>query len=129
MRPFQKHPDLLPLIIDWCETNLPSYHIAEDLTGWHYPEKWITIQPSGGRINTIRTGIAQFDVNVYAETKPETFYIAMDAVKAFMQMRNFEYLDGVVTSVTCSYPADISDPISSHPRYVFDVNLTYRTNS
>lgn len=128
VRPFQKHPDLVPYVIDWFETQLPSYHIAQDLTGWHAPEVWITVQPTGGFINRIRTGSAQMDVNVYAPGKPEAFSIAMEAVRAFMQMPNYTGDDVVITEVTCSYPADISDPINENPRFVFDVTINYRTN-
>lgn len=128
MRPFQEHPDLIPAVIDWFETQLPAYHVAGDLKGWQYPEEWITIQPSGGFISRVRTGTAQMDVNVYGETKPSTFAIAIKAVKAFSQMRNFYDDTVVITNVTCSYPADISDPISSNPRYIFDVTISYRTN-
>lgn len=128
MKPFQKHPDLVPHIIDWFEDQLPAYHIAQDLTGWQAPEIWITVQPSGGFINRVRTGVAQMDANVYAPSKPEAFSIAMDAVRTFMQMPNYTGSDVVITGVSCSYPADISDPINENPRFVFDVTINYRTN-
>jgi hypothetical protein len=127
-RPFQKHPDLLPAIISWFETNLPSWYIAEDLTGWTYPEKWITIQPTGGSISRIRSGSPRFDVNVYGETKQEAMDGALDAVRCLMLMLNYTHDNAVITNVVCEYPADISDPISERPRFVFDVTLTYRTN-
>jgi hypothetical protein len=127
MRPFQKHPDLLPVVIEWFDTQSSPLFVAEDMTGWEYPAEWVTVQPTGGTVSQVRTGTARFDVNVFGKTKPETFSNAMDAVKLLMQMRNFSYLDAVITNVECSYPADISDPITGHPRYVFDVNLSYRT--
>lgn len=128
MREFRQHPDLLPVVLDFFETNLPAYHVAGDLTGWDKGETWITIQPSGGSISRIRAGSPQFDVNVYAPTKPVAFDVAMQAVKMFMQMLNYTDEGAVITDVECSYPADISDPINSNPRYVFDVILRYRTN-
>lgn len=127
MRAFGKHPDLIPSVLTHMHSVLPDYHFAEDLTGWNYPEEWVTIQPSGGTIARIRTGSAQLDVSTYAKTKPEAFNIAMDTVKAFMEMLNFAATDFVVTNVECSYPADISDPLSGNPRWVFDVTMTYRT--
>lgn len=128
-RAFMQHPDLLPDIIAFFENYLPAYHIAEDLTGWKKDDKWITIQPTGGQIFRIRGGTAQMDVNVYGPLKHEAFNIAMEAVKTFMQMLNYAGEDAVITNVECSYPADISDPLNSNPRYVFDVNLSYRTKS
>ncbi len=128
VRPFQKHPDLTPVVISWFTTNLPAYYIAGDLTGWEYPDKWVTIQPTGGDVSRIRTGSARFDVNVYGETKPEVMSGALDAVKTLMQMLNYSTSEAVITNVVCTYPADISDPINERPRFVFDVTLTYRTN-
>lgn len=128
LRPFQKHPDLIPVIMDFFTTNLPAVHVAGDLTGWEKGEEWITVQPSGGSIARIRSGAARFDVNVYGPTKPEAFSISMDAVKTMMQMINYINGDAVITDVDCSYPADISDPLNSNPRYVFDVTVNYRTN-
>jgi hypothetical protein len=128
MRTFRQHPDLLPVVLAFFDANLPAYHVAGDLTGWDKTQTWITIQPSGGSISRIRTGAPQFDVNVYAPSKPVAFDVAMQAVKMFMQMLNYTHEDAVITDVECSYPADISDPINSNPRYVFDVILRYRTN-
>lgn len=128
LHPFQKHPDLLPAIIAFFTTNLPSVHVAGDLTGWDKGEEWLTIQPTGGTVARIRSGAARFDVNIYGDTKPAAFSLAMDAIKIFMQMINYVNGDAVITDVDCSYPADISDPLNSNPRYVFDVTINYRTN-
>jgi len=128
LRPFQKHPDLIPAIIAFFTTNLPSVHVAGDQTGWDKGDTWMTIQPSGGSISRIRSGSARFDVNVFGPTKPATFDLSMDAVKTLMQMINYVNGDAVITDVECSYPADISDPLNSNPRYVFDVTINYRTN-
>lgn len=128
MRAFQQHPDLIPVVMSFFGDNLPSYHVAGDLTGWEKGDIWITVQPTGGTISKIRTGAPQFDVNVYAGSKPQAFDVAMQTVKTFMQMLNYTYEDAVITDVECSYPADISDPLNSTPRYVFDVVLRYRTN-
>lgn len=127
MRNFNQHPDLIPIVLSFFTTNLPAYHVAGDLTGWDKTQEWITVQPSGGTVFRIRGGTAQMDVNVYGPSKPVTFDIAMQAVKTFMQMLNYKHSDGVITNVVCSYPADISDPINSNPRYVFDVQISYRT--
>lgn len=128
LRPFQKHPDLLPVIIAFFTANLPSVHVAGDMTGWDKGDTWMTIQPSGGAISRIRSGAARFDVNVFGPTKPAAFDLSMDAVKTLMQMINYVNGDAVITDVECSYPADISDPLNSNPRYVFDVTINYRTN-
>jgi hypothetical protein len=128
LRPFQQHPDLIPVVIAFFDANLPAYHVAGDLTGWEKPEEWITIQPTGGTVSRIRTGEARMDVNVYAPTKPEAFGISMAAIKTLMQMINYTNGEAVITNVECSYPADISDPLNSNPRYVFDVIVSYRTN-
>lgn len=127
-RPFQKHPDLLPVVISWFEANLPAWYIAEDLTGWVYPEKWVTIQPTGGSISRIRTGSVRFDVNVFGETKPEAMDGALEAIRCLMLMLNDTASNAVITDVVCTYPADISDPINERPRFVFDATLSYRTN-
>lgn len=126
IRPFTKHPDLLPTLLDHLQTQL-GHTVAEDLTGWLAPNIWITIQPTGGTIARVRTASPRYDVNVYAPTKSEAFDIAMDTIKALMELRNFVSSDYVVTDVSCSYPADISDPINSNPRWVFDLTLSYRT--
>jgi len=128
LRPFQKHPDLIPAIIAFFTTNLPSVHVAGDQTGWDKGDTWMTIQPSGGAISRIRSGAARFDVNVFGPTKPATFDLSMSAVKTLMQMINYVNGDAVITDVECSYPADISDPLNSNPRYVCDVTINYRTN-
>lgn len=128
LRPFQKHPDLIPVIMNFFTTNLPTLHVAEDMTGWVKGDEWVTVQPSGGSIARIRSGAARFDTNVFAVTKPRAFDLSMDAVKTFMQMINYTYGEAVITDVECSYPADISDPLNATPRYVFDVVINYRTN-
>lgn len=128
MRTYAKQPDLLPEILDKLESELPSYHFAGDLSGWSAPEEWITIQSSGGQIFSVRGGVARFDVNVYGPAKPTAFNIALDVIKALQELENFTTNTFVITEVTCSYPADISDPINSNPRYVFDLDLAYRKN-
>jgi hypothetical protein len=127
MRPFNKHPDLLPEVLDELESVLPSYHFAGDLTGWKAPNVWVTIQSSGGTIAKIRTGSARYDVNVYAPSKPAAFSISMDVIKALMELLNHQGSNFVITNVECSYPADISDPINNNPRFVFDLTFAYRT--
>lgn len=126
-QPYSKHADLLPAVLDHLEAILPSYDFAEDLTGWNAPEQRITIQPSGGSISRIRTATPRYDVNVYGPTKPAAFSIAMDVIKAVMQMRNYTSSNFVITNVECSYPADISDPLNYNPRWVFDLTFSYRT--
>jgi hypothetical protein len=125
-REFTKHPDLLPVVLDQLQTTL-GHTVAGDLTGWTAPNVWITIQSTGGSIARIRTGSVRYDVNVYAPSKPEAFDISMDTIKAVMELLNYTSTNFVVTDVACSYPADISDPINSNPRFVFDVTVSYRT--
>lgn len=128
LRPFQKHPDLLPVIIAFFSANLPTLPVAGDMTGWDKGELLATVQPSGGSVFRIRGGAARFDVNVFGPTKPVAFDLSMQAVKTLMQMINYVNGEAVITDVECSYPADISDPLNSNPRYVFDVVINYRTN-
>lgn len=128
MRIVKKIPDLLPPVLAYLEDALPSYHFAGDLTGWHAPEVWITIQPTGGLLSRVRTGTANLDFSVYAPSKPAAFAVAANVIKALHEMFNLSFDDGVITGVECTYPADIPDPINSNPRYMFDVRLSFRTN-
>ncbi len=131
-RPIPLFEDPMPDIIPFLEATLPpAYVVAEDLTGWHKPEVRVTVQPTGGVvINRHRIFRPVYDVNVYAPTKPAAYAAALKAVQAMYMLKNEVLLSGqVCTEVECSMPSDISDPINSNPRFVFDVSLTFRTAS
>lgn len=125
---YEEFPDILPAILDALESSLTSTTVAEDLTGYHHPDKWVRVQFSGGSfINPHRIAAPRFDINVYAKTKPETMSLALKAVKAMYALKNHVGADFVVTNVECSYPQDLSDPINHNPRFVFDLVVNYRT--
>lgn len=127
-RPIPKFPDPIKDILEFLTDNL-AYTVAEDLTGWHKPEIRVTVQPTGGTIpNGYRIYRPVYDVNVYGPEKPETMDAALNALQAFYEMKNIVLESGAVcTEVSCSWPADIQDPINSNPRFVFDASLTFRT--
>ncbi len=126
--PYPLFVDPVPGVIEKLSDELPSYHFAEDLTGWHEGDIWITVQPTGGTLtNPFRVAEPRFDVNVYGPSKPEAKEIALQAMQAMYRLKN-QVLDfGVVTSVSCTWPADISDPINNNPRWVFDMTMRFRT--
>jgi hypothetical protein len=127
-RPVPKFPDPIRDIIDYMNDSLDA-HVATDLKGWHAPTLWVTVQPTGGIIvNSYRVFRPVYDVNIYGPTKPEAMNLALEAMQAMYFMKNEVLESGAVcTEVSCSWPADIQDPINSNPRYVFDANLTFRT--
>lgn len=125
-------PDETLALISFLETSdrLAVYtpHIAEDLTGWHYPETWITVQATGGGYEGVRTGNPRVDVNVYAKTKPLAKAIALIVAAEIRSMKNYATDDAVIIRCIPSWPNDLTDPINSHPRYVFDVQMWLRPN-
>lgn len=126
MRTYPTTPDLIPVVLKFLDDNL-TYHVAEDLTGWTYPEEWVTVNPSGGLIFNFKTGEVRFDVNTFALTKQKANQIAREVTTLLLQMLNYRHTDGtVVTSISCTYPADISDPLTGKPRFVFDCTVSYR---
>lgn len=128
MKPIPLVNDPLLDIIGYLETRL-SYKIAEDLTGWHKPETRVTLQPTGGRvINPIRVFRPIYDVNVYASSKPLAHATALEVLQELYLLEGMVLPSGqVITEVDCSMPSDISDPINSNPRFVFDATITLRT--
>lgn len=128
----QVHPDEVIAVIDYLQasTRLAPYdvNIAGDLKGWHAPDKWITVQTTGGSFEGLRTATPRLDLNVYAPSKPLAKEIALTAVAELRSMKNHTTDDLVVIRAEPSWPADITDPINSNPRYVFDLNLWIRPN-
>ncbi|MET0463749.1 MAG: hypothetical protein ABW007_11370 [Chitinophagaceae bacterium] len=126
------HPDEVVAVIDFLEasTRLSEFdvHVAGDLKGWHAPEKWIIVQTTGGSFEGKRTAISQLDLNVYAPSKPLAAKIARTAAADLRSMANYTTSDIVIIRAEPSWPADITDPINSNPRYVFDLNLWIRPN-
>jgi len=126
------HPDEVVAVIDYLEASdrLAEFdlNIAGDLKGWHAPEKWITVQSTGGGFEGKRTGIPQLDLNVYAPSKHLASRIARTAVAELRSMKNYTTPEIVVIRAEPSWPADITDPINSNPRFVFDLRLWIRPN-
>lgn len=123
-------PDETLVLIEYLEQSsvLAPYNltIAEDLKGWHAPEKWITVQATGGRLEGVRTGNPRVDVNVYAPSKPLAKRIALAAVSEIRSAKNFITSEAVVIKANPSWPNDLTDPINSNPRYTFDVDFWLR---
>lgn len=105
-----------------------SLHIAEDLKGWRAPEKWVTVQGTGGGIEGVTVGNPRVDVNVYAPAKPMCKNIALALVAEIRSMKNYVSTDSEVTIIRCipTWPNDLTDPINSNPRYTFDVQMWLR---
>lgn len=124
------HPDEVVAVIDYLEASdrLAPYNvdIAGDLKGWQAPEKRITVQTTGGSFEGLRTGNPQLDLNVYGPSKFVAKQIAMTAVAELRSMKNFYNNDIVILRSQPSWPADITDPLNSNPRFVFDLNLWIR---
>lgn len=123
-------PDETLALIEFLEasTRLEDYEltIAEDLKGWHAPEKWVTVQATGGSYEGVRTGNPRVDVNVYAPSKPLCKAIALATAAEIRSMKNFVSEYAVVIKCDPSWPNDLTDPINSNPRYTFDVQMWLR---
>jgi hypothetical protein len=123
-------PDEIQAVISYLEASagLAPYspHIAGDLKGYKAPETWITVQDTGGAFEGVRTAAPRLDINVYASSKVLAKRIALRAVQDLRGMKNYVTETLVVIKADPSYPADVSDPLTSNPRYVFDLNLWYR---
>lgn len=101
--------------------------IAGDLKGFVAPERWITVQETGGsEENPVRVAAPRVDINVYAETRPVAKRIALAAIAAMKSMRNEVFDDAVVIRVETSTPANLTDPVNSQPRYTFDATIHIR---
>lgn len=125
--PLYDYPDILPEILDQLDTDIPDCDVAGDLKGWHAPEKRVTLQTTGGNVLPNGRGAAErFDVNVYAPAKPATKALALATQAKIYLLNNYIGDDFVITNVECTMPADITDPINSNPRFVFDATISYR---
>lgn len=126
----QMHPDEVLAVIEYLEDSdrlAPfAVEIAGDLKGWQAPEKRITVQTTGGGFEGLRTATPQLDLNVYAPSKFVAKQIAMTAVADLRSMKNYYNDTVVIIRAEPSWPADITDPINSNPRFVFDLNLWIR---
>jgi predicted DNA-binding ArsR family transcriptional regulator len=127
-------PDETLLVIEYLTdhpylVNFGPLTIAGDLKGYLAPNRWITVQVTGGtKLNKVRVAAPRVDINVYAETKPMAKRIALAAVAAMESMKNYVNDDAVVTDTDVSLPADLTDPVNSNPRYVFDATINIRPN-
>lgn len=123
-------PDETLSLIEYLEASsrLSPYDltIAEDLKGWHAPEKWITVQATGGNYDGIRTGNPRIDVNIYAPSKPLAKEIALVAAAEIRSMKNYVSETAVIIRCDPTWPNDLTDPINSNPRYTFDVQMWLR---
>lgn len=123
-------PDEVKAIISYLEAsaNLAVYSptIAADLKGYQAPETWITVQTTGGSFEGVRTGAPRLDINVYASSKPLAKRIALRVAQDLRGMKNYVTDELVVIRAEPTWPADITDPLNSNPRYVFDLNLWIR---
>lgn len=103
--------------------------VAGDLKGFVAPQRWITVQATGGSDeNPRRVAAPRVDVNVYAESTPTAKRIALAARAAMNSMRNVVFDDAVFIRVATSTPADLTDPVNSQPRFVFDATIHIRPN-
>jgi hypothetical protein len=101
--------------------------VAGDLKGYTSPARWITVQETGGsEENPVRVAAPRVDINVYAESRNVAKTIARNAVAAMKSMKNMVFDDAVVIRVETSTPANLTDPVNSQPRYVFDATIYIR---
>jgi hypothetical protein len=127
-------PDEILVVIEFLENHpyLASFSpvtIASDLKGYLAPDRWISVQATGGNDeNKVRVAAPRVDVNVYAESKPLTKAIALAAVAAIKSMKGYTNSKAVVINTDVSLPADLTDPVNSNPRYVFDATIYIRPN-
>lgn len=124
------HPDEVVAVIEYLEASdrLAPFDvdIAGDLKGWQAPEKRITVQTTGGGFEGLRTATPQLDINVYGPSKYVAKQIALTVCADLRSMKNYNNSDIVIIRAEPSWPADITDPINSNPRFVFDLNLWIR---
>lgn len=101
--------------------------IAGDIKGLRVPERWISVQSTGGSdINPHRVSAPRVDVNVYAETKPLAKRITLAICSALKEMKNHVTDNAVIVNVETSTPADLTDPINASPRFVADATIFLR---
>lgn len=123
-------PDEIQAVIDYLEASAElqpfNAHIAGDLKGYKAPETWITVQDTGGTFEGVRTAAPRLDINVYASSKPLAKRVALRAAQDLRSMKNYTTDKLVIIRAEPTYPADVSDPLTSNPRYVFDLTIWYR---
>lgn len=127
---YEDMPDEIQAVISYLEDSdgLAPYspHIAGDLKGYKAPETWITVQDSGGSFGGVRTASPRLDINVYASSKVLAKRVALRAAQDLRSMKNYVTDTLVIIRAEPTYPADVSDPLTSNPRYVFDLTIWYR---
>lgn len=125
-------PDEIPVVIDYLKTHpylaeFAPYRVAGDIKGYVSPARWISVQATGGNSeNPIRVEAPRVDINIYAESNPVAKRIAKAACAAMRSMKNHVTDDAVIIRVVASTPADLTDPVNSSPRFVFDADIHIR---
>lgn len=108
-------------------SSFAPYTVAGDLKGFVAPARWITVQETGGSDeNPVRVAAPRVDINVYAESRPVAKRMALAAIAAMKSMKNVTFDDAVFIRVETSTPANLTDPVNSNPRYVFDATIHIR---
>lgn len=108
-------------------TDYAPIRVSGDLKGFNAPMRWITVQETGGsRENPVRVAAPRVDINVYAENRVVAKSIALAACGAMLSMKNKVFNDAVIVRVEVSTPANLTDPVNSNPRYVFDATIHIR---
>lgn len=125
--PLYDFPDIVPELLDALDVLVSDCDVAGDLKGWHAPEKRVTIQSTGGAPRPNGRGTDErFDVNVYAPAKPAAKALALQVAAKLYTLNNHAGTGFIITDVDVTMPADITDPINSNPRFVFDATISYR---
>lgn len=108
-------------------TSFVPYTVAGDLKGFVAPERWITVQETGGsEENPVRVNAPRVDINIYAESRYVAKTIARHAIAAMKSMKNSVFDDAVITKVETSPPVNLTDPVNAQPRYAFDATIHIR---
>lgn len=125
-------PDETKHVIEYLDGNdlltpFSPVRVSGDLKGFVAPARWITVQETGGsEENPVRVAAPRVDINVYAESRYVAKQIARAASAALKSMRNMVFDDAVIIRVETSTPANLTDPVNSQPRYVFDATIHIR---
>lgn len=132
MYEFPEMPDVLKVTIDYlsAHTSMISRNatVAADLKGYNSPERWVTVQATGGSIpNKYRVWSPRLDINAYAESKYEAYSLCRAVITALLSMKNLVTSEVVITDVEGGIlPTDLTDPINSDYRFVADVTVSFR---
>lgn len=125
-------PDETKHVIEYLDghpllSSFTPYTVAGDLKGFVAPARWITVQETGGsEENPVRVAAPRVDINVYAESRYVAKWIARVAIAAMKGMKNAVFDDAVIIRVETSTPVNLTDPVNSQPRYVFDATIHIR---